>query len=72
MQFLTIIQIVVAFLIIIAVIFQTRGSESGIAFGGAGEGYKSKRGLEKFLFYATIVFSAFFAAISILSFLYRR
>lgn len=72
MQILTLFQIVVALLIIVSVTFQTRGSESGIAFGGAGEGYKSKRGLEKFLFYFTVVLAAIFAAISILSLLYRR
>lgn len=72
MQILTIVQIAVALLIIITVTFQTRGSESGIAFGGAGEGYKSKRGLEKFLFFFTVALAAVFAAVSILSLLYRR
>ncbi len=72
MQILTIAQIVIALLIIVSVTFQTRGSESGIAFGGGGEGYKSKRGLEKFLFYFTVLLAVIFAAISILALLYRR
>lgn len=72
MEVFTVIQIAIAVLIILSVTFQTRGSDSGIAFGGAGEGYKSKRGLEKFLFYFTIILAILFAATSVLAFLYRR
>lgn len=46
---------------------QRRGSEAGIAFGGGGESFRSKKGLEQFLFYATIILAVLFAANSILT-----
>lgn len=58
---------IIAVLLIGSVILQQRGTQAGITFGGAGETYRSKRGLEKFLFYATIALAALFAGISILS-----
>lgn len=66
----TIAQVVIGVLLVITIILQTRGSTVGIAFGGSGESYRSKRGLEKLLFYATIVLAALFASISILSLLF--
>jgi protein translocase SecG subunit len=45
---------------------QTRGTSVGIAFGGGSETYRSKKGVEKILFYATIILAALFAALSIL------
>ena len=71
MYILTIAQIIIAILLIISVILQQRGSQLGIAFGGGGESYRSKRGLEKFLFYATIVLAVIFASVSILSLVLR-
>lgn len=62
-----IIQMVLAVLIIVTVILQSRGSSGGMAFGGNGESYRAKKGIERLLFYATIVFSALFAAVSIIA-----
>lgn len=67
----TIIQIVIALLLVVTVILQNRGTDAGIAFGGGTESYRSKRGLEKFLFYATIVLAVLFAANSILSLVFQ-
>jgi preprotein translocase subunit SecG len=64
---LTIFQIVITILLIVSVTLQQRGTSLGTAFGGGGETYRSKRGLEKLLFYLTIIFAALFAASSILS-----
>lgn len=64
--FLSILEIILAVLLVVVIILQQRGSEAGIAFGGGGESFRSKRGLEKFLFYATIVLTVLFAANSIL------
>ena len=59
---------IVALLIIVAVVVQNRGSDSSMAYGGgAASSYRSKKGLEKFLFYATIALAAVFAGLSILS-----
>lgn len=67
MNVFAIIQILVSLVLILVVILQRRGSEAGIAFGGGGESFRSKRGLEKFLFYVTIVAAIIFTANSILS-----
>lgn len=67
MNILAIIQVILSLLLIVTIILQQRGSEAGIAFGGGGESFRSKRGLERFLFYATIVLAVLFAANSILT-----
>lgn len=61
------IQIVISVLLIASIILQSRGSEVGGVFGGGGETYRSKRGIEKFLFYVTIVLAVLFASSSILA-----
>lgn len=63
----TAIEIIISVLIIVVIIVQSRGSASGMAFGGQGETYRSKKGIEKVLFYTTIILAAFFALVSILS-----
>ena len=67
MNIFAIIQVVISLLLVVVIILQQRGSEAGIAFGGGTESFRSKRGLEKFLFYATIVLAVLFAANSILT-----
>lgn len=57
---LNIIQIVTAILLILFVLLQQRGSGLGGAFGGGGEVYQTKRGVEKGLFVATIVTGVLF------------
>jgi len=63
LQIITWIQIVVSVLLIITIILQQRGADVGGALGG-GEGgvYFSRRGAEKYLFYATIVLALLFVA----------
>ena len=57
---LSIIQIVLSILLIVAILLQQRGTGLGAAFGGAGDVFRTKRGIEKGLFYATIVLSVLF------------
>ncbi len=59
---LQIVQLVLAILVIVSILMQQQGSGLGGAFGGEGNFYRSKRGLEKVLFYATIVFIVLFVA----------
>lgn len=66
MDILTILFIIVAVLLSVSVLMQSRGTSVGIAFGGGTESFRSKKGLEKVLFYVTIILSALFAALSIL------
>jgi preprotein translocase subunit SecG len=67
----TFIQIIISVLLVITVVLQSRGSDAGLAFGGGGETFRSKRGLEKILFYVTIVLAVLFAANSILALISR-
>lgn len=55
-----IIQIVLAILLMAAILLQQRGSGLGMAFGGQGNVYRSRRGVEKILFTATIVIAVLF------------
>ena len=66
-----IIQLISAILLIILILLQNRGAGLGSAFGGEGNVYRTKRGLESVLFKATIVLAAIFLAASLLSVLYK-
>ncbi len=59
---LTIVQAISAILLIMAVLLQQRGVGLGSAFGGEGAIYRTKRGVEKGLFIATIILSVVFFA----------
>jgi len=48
-------QVVIAILLMVAVLLQNRGSGLSNIFGGTGNVYRTKRGIEKKLFIATIV-----------------
>jgi preprotein translocase subunit SecG len=61
-QTLHIVQLVLAVLVIVAILMQQQGSGLGGAFGGEGNFYRSKRGLEKVLYYATIILIVLFVA----------
>ena len=56
------IQIVLAVLLILCVLLQQTGASLGGAFGGDNfsAAYHTRRGSEKFLFYATIIVGALF------------
>lgn len=64
-QALQVIQIVSSLLLIIAILLQQRGSSLSSAFGGVSSAYRSRRGIEKFLFTATIIIAVIFALASI-------
>ncbi len=64
---LSIVQIVISILLTAAILLQQRGTGLGMAFGGGGEIFRTKRGIEKGLFYVTIVLSALFFLTAILN-----
>ena len=65
---LAIAQIVVSILLIALILLQERSSGlSGILGGGEGGFYQTRRGLEKFVFWSTIVLTAAFAAMALAS-----
>ena len=57
---LNIVQIVIAALLIVTILFQQRGTGLSAAFGGEGGVYFKKRGAEKIIFIATIVLATIF------------
>ena len=62
---LTYFQIVLALLLTAAVLVQQKGSGLSSAFGGSSMEYSTKRGAERFFYYATIVLAILFLAVSI-------
>jgi preprotein translocase subunit SecG len=71
-QILSIVQIVFAVLLITTVLLQQRGVGLSATFGGEGNIYRTKRGLEKGLFIATIVLSILFFGAAFASFIAAR
>ena len=65
MSYLTIAQVVVAGFLILSILLQSSGAGLGGVFGGAGSVYSTKRGIEKVLFYSTIVLAVLFFALAI-------
>ena len=62
-----IIQIIVSVAIIALVLLQAKGAGLGGIFGGDGGVYRTRRGVEKTLYHATIGLSIFFFFISLAS-----
>ncbi|MEX1051882.1 MAG: preprotein translocase subunit SecG [Patescibacteria group bacterium] len=54
-----------AILMVISILLQHRGTGIGGAFGGQDVSYRSRRGVERVLFRATIVFAAIFLVCAI-------
>jgi len=69
-KFIQIAQIIISVFLILSIILQHRGTGLGGAFGGEANVYRSKRGIENFLYYSSIVFAVLFVALSIFSLLY--
>ncbi len=64
---LPIIQIVLSVLLVISILLQQRGTGLGLAFGGEGNVFRTKRGIEKGLFYASIGLATLFFITAILN-----
>ncbi len=62
---LSIAQLVVAALLVASILLQDRGTGLGMAFGGEGNVYRTKRGVEKRLFQATIVLAILFFGLAL-------
>lgn len=60
MNFLILTQLIISILLTGAVLLQNRGSGLSSAFGGSGEGFHTRRGVEKFLTNATTVLGVLF------------
>ncbi|NCU44750.1 preprotein translocase subunit SecG [Candidatus Falkowbacteria bacterium] len=65
MKWLNIGQIIVSLLVIITILMQSRGASMSGLFGGSGDIYRTKRGIEKTLFISTIVLLVIFFGLSL-------
>jgi len=66
-QTFIIIQTILAITLIVLILLQHRGTALGGAFGGEGNIYRSRRGIEKFLFWGATVIAVLFVLISVVS-----
>jgi len=57
---ITVIQVICAIVIIIAVLLQQKGTGLSGVFGGSTNYYQTKRGAEKFLYWLTIISAVIF------------
>jgi len=64
---LNILQIIISVLLIVCILIQQRGTGLSSAFGGEGNIYRTKRGLEKYLH----IFTIFLATIFLLTALFN-
>ena len=64
---ITIVQLIVSILLMVSILLQQRGSGLSGVLGGDDSVYRSKRGAEKTLFYASIVFAIIFIGLSSLT-----
>lgn len=62
---LTVLDIIVAVLLITVILLQMQGSGLSSSFGGGGEFYRSRRSVEKLLLRITILLATIFAVLSI-------
>ncbi|MCC6405301.1 MAG: preprotein translocase subunit SecG [Candidatus Yanofskybacteria bacterium] len=62
---LTYVQVGSAVLLIITILLQQRGQGLGAGIGGGAMEYSTKRGIEKGVFYATIVLAILFIGVSV-------
>jgi len=67
---LNISQAVLALILMICILLQARGTGLGAAFGGSGNVYRTKRGIEKKLFQATIIIAILFFGVSLANVLF--
>ncbi len=64
-QYFQIVQIIISVALIISILMQTRGAGLGSVFGGTGTVFKTRRGIDKMLFWLTVGFSVAFCLVSL-------
>ncbi|MFY9815025.1 MAG: preprotein translocase subunit SecG [Dehalococcoidales bacterium] len=67
---LDIAQIVIAVALVTAILFQIKGGGLGGIFGQSDSVYRTKRGIDRWLFLGTIVLTVIFVILSMVSMLY--
>lgn len=67
MDWMKIAQIIISVILVTVILLQNKGAGVSGVFGGGGNVYSTKRGLDKILFKLTIVFASVFFVVSLLS-----
>jgi len=67
-NFLMILNIVISVIVIFLILIQGRGAGLGSAWGGGGELFQTKRGIEKLILQLTIFFIVLFFVLSLINF----
>lgn len=65
MNNITIAQLILAVLLSASILLQQQGSGIGGAFGSDGNSYRSRRGIEKWIFRSTIILAILFFSLTI-------
>jgi protein translocase SecG subunit len=68
---LIILNILISLILIFLILIQGRGAGLGSAWGGGGEMFQTKRGVEKIILNITIFFLILFFLLSVINFIYR-
>lgn len=68
---LDILQAILAILLTAAILLQARGASVGLAFGGSGDFYRTRRGIEKKLHITTVVLAILFFGIALANSLFN-
>ena len=71
-KIISIVQIVLAVLLMLSILLQTRGAGLSGVFGGDSAMYTTRRGPEKFLYWLTIILAILFVGLAILSLILKK
>jgi preprotein translocase subunit SecG len=66
-SFLLILNIVLSVLIVVFILVQGRGAGLGSAWGGGGEMFQTRRGMEKIILWLTMIFIVIFLLVSLIN-----
>lgn len=66
-SFLLILNIALSVLIVIFILVQGRGAGLGSAWGGGGEMFQTRRGMEKIILWLTMIFIVIFLVVSLIN-----
>ncbi|MBI5122767.1 preprotein translocase subunit SecG [Candidatus Roizmanbacteria bacterium] len=66
-SFLLILNIILSVLIVVFILIQGRGAGLGSAWGGGGEMFQTRRGMEKIILWLTMIFIVIFFVVSLIN-----
>lgn len=69
-QYINFAQVIVSIVLIVLILLQQRGTALGSAFGQEGGYYATRRGVQKKLFWATVVLGTAFIVLSLLNLIF--